>query len=131
MTRLYEILISMAIVAVLFVLVGVFLPSSRTLVEQVETSRNRTIVFDTINSFRRFTDWNPLTLRDSKTKIQRSGPEEGVGARLELDAEVRGVGKGSWEIVESDPGNKVVYAVEGPGRGSNKQYDFTLKTAGR
>lgn len=131
MTRLYEILISMAIVAVLFVLVGVFLPSSRTLVEQFETNRQRTIVFDTLNSFRRFNEWNPLVLRDPQMKVQRSGPEEGVGARLEYQSEARALGTGSWEIVESDPGSRVVYALESPARGHNKRVDFTLRSTGR
>ncbi len=64
MTRLLEILISLAIVAVLFLVVGLVLPSSRHLVETVETNRKLTIVFDTLNSLRRFKDWNPLVLRD-------------------------------------------------------------------
>ena len=54
MTRLLEILISMAIVAVLFVLVALFLPSSRTITEKIETNRRQAIVYDTLNSFRRF-----------------------------------------------------------------------------
>lgn len=131
MTRLYEILISMAIVAVLFVLVGVFLPSSRNLVEQFETNRQNTIVFDTLNSFRRFNEWNPLVLRDPQMKVERSGPEEGVGARLDYDSDVRAIGKGSWEIAESVPGSRIVYALESPARGSNKRMDFTLRPTGR
>lgn len=131
MTRLYEILISMAIVAVLFVLVAVFLPSSRTLVEQSETNRQRTIVFDTINSFHRFGEWNPIMLRDPRIRVERSGPEQGVGARLSYESDERAIGKGSWEIVESDPGNRVVYAIESPSMGDNKRMDFTLRGTGR
>ena len=82
MTRLIEILISMAIVAVLFVLVGVFLPSSRTITEKVETNRRQSIVFDTLNSVHRFDEWNPVALRDPAIRLTHSGPESGVGARL-------------------------------------------------
>ena len=39
----------MAFVAVLFLLVGIFRPASRTLVEKVETNRQRTIVFDPVS----------------------------------------------------------------------------------
>ena len=46
MTGLYEFLISLAIVAVLFVTVGVFLPSERSVSQSVETNRPQTIVFD-------------------------------------------------------------------------------------
>ena len=56
MTRLLEILISLAIVAVLFIVVGFLLPSSRHLENSVETNRKMTIVYDTLNSVRRFKD---------------------------------------------------------------------------
>ena len=82
MTRLLEILISFAIVAALFVVVGIFLPSSRQLAEQVETNRKPTIVFDTLNSFRRFKEWNPLPLRDPTAKFELSGPASGEGATM-------------------------------------------------
>ena len=82
MTRLLEILISTAIVAALFVLVALFLPSSRTITEKVETNRRQAIVFDTLNSVHRFDEWNPLALRDPAIKLERSGPDAGVGAQI-------------------------------------------------
>ncbi len=129
MTRLIELLISMAIVAVLFVIVGVLLPSSRHLSESVETNRRMSIVFDTLNSFKRFDDWHPFAL--GNVRLNRSGPDEGVGARIDYDSEVSGVGKGSWEIVESEQDSKVVYRIEDDKRGSNKSTSFTLKPTGR
>ena len=69
MTRLLEILISLAIVAALFLIVGVVLPSNRFVVEKIETNRKAPIVFDTLNSFSRFKDWNAIPLRDPKMKM--------------------------------------------------------------
>src|SRR5687767_4815041 len=131
MTRLLEILISMAIVAVLFLVVGVLLPSSRVLVESVETNRRMTIVYDTINSLRRFKDWNPLVLRDPKVQLKLSGPEAGVGARLDYVSQNENLGEGSWEIVETEPGERVVYALDNNQRGSNKRAEFLLTPTGR
>ncbi|MCA0395519.1 MAG: SRPBCC family protein, partial [Proteobacteria bacterium] len=131
MTRLLEILISMAIVAVLFVLVALFLPSSRTITERIETNRRQAIVFDTLNSFRRFDDWNPLALRDPKLKLQFSGPDAGVGARVEYASEEKSLGKGSWEILESDPDERVLVGLDNKDRGDNKRMEFTLKPTGR
>ncbi len=129
MTRLLELLISMAIVAVLFVIVGVMLPSSRSLTESVETNRRLAIVFDTLNSFKRFDDWHPFAL--GQVSLNRSGPDSGVGARIDYDSEVSGVGKGSWEIIESEQDSRVVYRIENDKRGRNKQTSFTLKPTGR
>ena len=131
MTRLIEILISLAIVAVLFLVVGIVLPSSRHLSHSVETNRKLTIVFDTLNSLRRFKDWNPLALRDPNMEIKLVGKEEGVGARLEYSSKEKGLGNGSWEIVKSEPGKLVGYKITNPERGDNKRTEFTLKPTGR
>jgi len=131
MTRLLEILISLAIVAVLFVVVGLVLPSSRHMASSVETNRKLTIVFDTLNSLRRFDDWNPLVLRDPAMKLKLSGPESGVGAKLEYDSKERGLGHGSWTITASEPNKRVAYAIESIERGDNKRTEFRLKPTGR
>jgi hypothetical protein len=131
MTRLLELLISLAIVAVLFLVVGVLLPSSRSLTESVETNRKMTIVYDTINSLRRFDDWNALALRDPNMKIERSGPDSGVGARLDYSSDIENVGSGSWEIVETEENRRVLYAVENNARGDNKRMEFLLEPTGR
>ncbi|MFZ5655489.1 MAG: SRPBCC family protein [Pseudomonadota bacterium] len=129
MTRLLEILISFAIVAVLFVAVGIFLPSSRHLSHSAETNRKPTIVFDTLNSFRRFKDWNPLVLRDPSTKLTLSGPPSGKGAQMSFES--KDMGSGSYTIVESDPLKKVAYAIENDSPGTDKRTEFRLKRVGR
>ena len=131
MTRLLEILISLAIVAGLFLVVALVLPSSRHLVEKVETNRKLTIVFDSLNSVRRFKDWNPLVLRDPRVKMTLSGPETGVGARIDYVSTNENLGKGSWVISESVPREKVSYKIENEERGSNKRTSFTFKPTGR
>ncbi|HVI57281.1 MAG TPA: SRPBCC family protein [Luteimonas sp.] len=131
MTRLIEILISFAIVAALMLLVGLVLPSSRHLRESVETNRKMTIVFDTLNSLRRFKDWNALVLRDPKAKLDLSGPASGVGAKLSWSSDNKQVGDGSWEIVESVPGKSVKYAIDDNRRGHDKTTEFILTPTGR
>lgn len=131
MTRLIEILISLAIVAALYLAVALVLPSKRHLVEKIETNRRLTIVYDSLNSLRRFKDWNPLMLRDPRVQLTLSGPESGVGARLDYVSREEGLGKGSWEIVESIPREKVSFAIENEERGSNKRTSFSFKPTGR
>ncbi|HEY4582976.1 MAG TPA: SRPBCC family protein [Lysobacter sp.] len=130
MTRLIEILISIAIVFALFVIVGVFLPSSRHLSESVQSNRRLAIAFDLVNNVRRFTDWNPILLHDPAAKIALSGKDEGVGAKVSYESDVRGVGNGSWEIVESEPGKRILYAIDTESPGSNKRSEFTFKKVG-
>jgi Tfp pilus assembly protein PilE len=131
MTRLIEVLISLAIVAVLFLLVALVLPSSRHLTEKVETNRKMTIVYDTLNSLRRFNDWNPLVLRDPRMKLQLSGPDSGVGARMDYASSNPQLGTGSWEITATEPNASVTYAITNPQRGHDKASTFSLRPTGR
>ncbi|MBB1087338.1 polyketide cyclase [Lysobacter sp. SG-8] len=139
MTRLIEILISLAIVTALFLVVGVLLPSSRHLEESVETNRKLTIVYDTLNSFRRFDDWNALVAHDPAMKLELSGPEAGVGARLDYQSENDDIGSGHWEIVGNEPLKSVSIELDDNprganpfrGRGKNQRTSYTLEPTGR
>ena len=131
MTRLLEILISLAIVVALYLAVALVLPSQRHLVEKIETNRKLTIAFDSLNSLRRFKDWNPLVLRDPRVQLSYSGPDNGVGARLDYNSQVEGGGKGAWKITESVPREKVTYDIENEERGISKRTSFTLEPTGR
>ena len=131
MTRLIEVLISLAIVLGLFLVISLVLPSSRHLSQKVETNRRMTIVYDTLDSLRRFNDWNPLVLHDPRMQMKLSGPESGVGARLDYSSKEPSVGNGSWELVADEPGKSVTYAVVNPQRGHDKKMTFTLKPTGR
>ncbi|GAB6197381.1 SRPBCC family protein [Lysobacter xanthus] len=130
MTRLLEILISIAIVFALFVIVGIFLPSSRHLSSSVQTNRRVPIAFDLLNNTRRFTDWNPILLHDPAAKVELSGKDEGVGAKIGWTSEARGVGDGSWTISESEPNKRILYTIDSASPGSNKRSEFTLKPVG-
>src|SRR6476660_5535827 len=130
MTRLLEILISLAIVVALFLLVALVLPSHRHLEKQVETNRKMTIVYDTLNSLRRFKEWNPLVLRDPRMKLEYSGPVSVVGATLTYDSDKPQLGHGSYKIAASEPNQSVTYASVNPQRGSDKETKFLLKPSG-
>ncbi len=131
MTRLIEFLIALGIVAVLALVVGLVLPSHRHISESVETNRKMTIAYDTVNNLRRFKDWNPLALRDPRIQLNVTGAESGVGARLDYASNEAHVGKGSWEIVESIPNEKVVIKVEDERRGNDKTMQFLLEPTGK
>lgn len=131
MTRLLEILISLAIVAALFLIVGLVLPSSRYLVERVETNRKATIVYDTLNSFARFKDWNAIPLRDPKMEMNVSGPDAGVGATFTYKSNKSEVGSGSWKIVESEQNERIAIEIEDDRMGSGKRTEFKLTPTGK
>ena len=130
MTRLIEVLISLAIVAALFLVISLVLPSSRHLTEKVETNRRMTIVYDTLDSLRRFDDWNPLILHDPKMKVKLSGPPSGVGAQLDYSSQLADIGEGTWKIIADKPGESVTYAVTNNQHGHDKRMTFVLRPTG-
>lgn len=137
MIRFIEFLIALAIVLVLFLVVGLILPSKRHLEESIETNRRMTIVFDTVNNIRRLNDWN-LLLPTLEEDVKYSGGEDltGVGARVDFASEDPRWGEGYWEIVESErPANggsgKVAFTIDDTKPGGDKRSVVTLTPAGR
>lgn len=131
MTRFFEFLISLLIVVVIFVVIGLFLPSKRYFTYSIETNRPMSTVNDLFNGFSRFKDWNPLLRYDRNAKYEITGPAEGVGAKFSYHSRQRIIGDGSWEIVESIPGEKIKYKLTGPARGNNKTMTIRLARTGQ
>lgn len=132
MTRLLELLISVLIVAALFLVVGVFLPSHREVEHSMETNHPVRQVYDTIDGFKRFGDWNPLRQHDPKVRYTLSGPAKGVGAALDYSSpDPLGVGKGRWELVESEQDKRVKFNITNESYGTNKVSEITLDDKGK
>lgn len=131
MTRFIEWIVSLLIVIALFVVVGLFLPSTRTVSESVETNRPMSTVNDLMGSFTRFRDWNALVNKDPRVQLTTSGPEQGVGAKLAFQSNDGVIGSGTWELIEDVPGEKIVYAVENESRGDNKRMTFRFERTGQ
>lgn len=130
MTRVIEFLIALAIVVVLFLLLGVVLPSQRHIEKQAETNRKMVIVYDLLNNVHRFRDWSPITAYDPAVKMTVSGPDSGVGAMVSWDSTDNQVGSGSWKITASTPIDEVTYAIENDSFGHGKTSTFRLSPAG-
>ena len=131
MTRVIEWLISLLIVVALFVVIALLHPATRTVYHTVETNPPMSTVNDILSSYTRFGDWNALVNHDPRMKIDVSGPESGVGAKLSFYSNDATVGEGSWELVEFEPGRKIVYALDTPGRGKNKTMTFDFERTGQ
>ena len=131
MTRFIEFLISLLIVVVVFVVIGLFLPSKRMYSYSIETNRPMSTVNDLFNGFSRFRDWNPLLRYDARAKYQVSGPAQGDGAKFSYQSRDKVIGNGSWEIVESIPGEKIRYKLTGPASGNDKTMTIRLTRTGQ
>jgi effector-binding domain-containing protein/uncharacterized protein YndB with AHSA1/START domain len=104
---LKPILIGLLALIALLVLIGLLLPSAAHVERSVSIAAPPGAVYDIINDLRRFNEWSPWFEKDPKARYSFSGPESGVGSRLEWSSNDSSVGTGSQEIVESVPGQRV------------------------
>jgi hypothetical protein len=130
MNRILELLIALVLVAVIAVVVGLVLPSHQHVSHATETNRPLPVVFDMLNGFKRFKDWNALHNLDPKTKFSLSAAESGKGAQVDYSSNIPQIGDGSWQVAESVPGEKIVYHLENGDYGSDKTMTFRFRRVG-
>lgn len=129
MNRIYEFLISLVLVIVLFAVVALFLPAKRTVEFKTESNRPISTVFDVLNGFNRFDEWNVLR-SDSLLKSEVSDPATGVGATMTYNSLTRSTGSGKWELVESVPEKLVKYKIQDNSQGHDKTLTIKLGRTG-
>ena len=103
MTRFLELLTSLLIVVVLFVLVGLFLPDHRSLQHNMETSHPMRQVYDVLDNLRRVPEYVTLRTDDPRIKFELGGKPFGPGAEISWTSSVPSVGDGSLTIVSAQP----------------------------
>jgi effector-binding domain-containing protein/uncharacterized protein YndB with AHSA1/START domain len=104
---LKPILIGLVALIVLLALIGLFLPSAAHVERSVSIAAPPAAIYDIVNDLRRFNEWSPWFEKDPQARYSFSGPENGVGSRLEWSSNDSSVGTGSQEIVESAPDQRV------------------------
>lgn len=127
MTRIIEFVIAAAMVVVLFLVIALFLPAKRVLTYSIETNRPANTVYDVVNGFHHFKEWNPLLSYDSKMKVDISPDVGKIGSTLKYDSSKKVVGAGTWTLAEQEPGKKVVYKLDTNSIGSNKTMIITIE----
>jgi uncharacterized protein YndB with AHSA1/START domain len=103
--------ILLGLVALLLV-TGVFLPQSAHVERSMTTTASPATVYGLIDGFKRFNEWSPWARLDPATKYAYSGPETGVGARMEWVSANPDVGRGSQEVIDVEPGRRVTNKLD-------------------
>jgi uncharacterized protein YndB with AHSA1/START domain len=89
------------------VVVGLLLPRSAHVERSIEVAASPATVYALVDGFGRFNEWSPWAELDPNTRYTYSGPERGVGARMEWTSDDPDVGSGMQEVVSTDPGRSV------------------------
>lgn len=99
-------------VVALVIVIGLFLP------RQIHVERSRVIdapanlIFDQINSLKKWSAWSPWHRIDPNMKINYFGPESGHGAGYTWSSNNDSVGNGKMVIAISEPGRRISTSME-------------------
>ena len=85
-------------------------------------ARPASTVFSLLNSFESFEKWSPWADRDPQAVYEYSGPESGVGARMDWSGDSRLVGSGWQEITQSIPYSRVGMHLDFDQQGKAETY---------
>ncbi|NVK21174.1 MAG: SRPBCC family protein [Kangiellaceae bacterium] len=94
--------IILATLVAILVIAGFFLPKESHVERSTTINASMDTVFQQVNSFQNFNQWSPWVEKDPNATYTYSGPDAGVGNKMAWASELREVGSGSQEIVESD-----------------------------
>ncbi len=96
----------------LFFVTALFLPQAAHVERSMTTTASPATVFGLVDGFERFNEWSPWAGLDPATKYTYSGPETGVGARMEWASANPDVGNGSQEVIAVEPGQRVTSKLD-------------------
>lgn len=126
MIRIFEVLIALLIVFLLAVLVGVALPSHGHVERSVEVPSPVRQIYDSVNTFRRFQQWNGMRAFDPDIRMAVSGPEAGVGSKVSWTSTSPKVRDGALTITASEQDKSVDMSLDNDWIGTNKNYRIEL-----
>jgi len=101
MKFLKNLFIVIAVLAIIIIVVGFFLPKTAHVERSIVINASQDKVFQQVNSFDDYNSWSPWYKLDPEAKYEYSGPDSGVGAKMSWESDNAQVGIGSQEIVES------------------------------
>jgi hypothetical protein len=116
MRSILEVIIALIISALFFVGLSFFLPTKGKIERTIDIERPAIHVFDAVNSTRRFSSWQPYTVKDSQADIDFSELQDGVGAKVMWSSQVPEIGKGSQEITAAEREKLVQMKLDMGGR---------------
>jgi len=125
------ILISIAVIIVVFVVVVSLRPADFKVTRSAAIGAPPEVVFPLVNELRKWEGWSPWAKLDPNAKSTFEGPAAGVGASMAWAGNMQ-VGEGRMTITESRPNEFVCFRLEfiKPMAGTNTA-EFTFKPEGK
>ena len=120
-----------AVVALVLVAIAFLLPRQVEVSRTVQITAPPEAVFPHVNSLQKFSEWSPWSDRDPNMQVTYSGPEMGVGNKMDWTSEDPNVGNGTQIITASTENELVETALDfGPMGSANAKFVLAAKDGG-
>jgi len=120
------ILVLLALIVVV-VGIGAFLPKDFVVERSIEINASPEVVFDQVNTLKKWDAWSPWIARDPSIQNSFAGPEAGVGAKVRWTSEESG--DGTQTITLSERPTRIEMALDFGDRGQPNAY-WTFEPTG-
>lgn len=117
------------ILALVLIGVGYLLPDRTHVERDIRIDAPPEAVFPYVSDLRRFSEWSPWPDSAPDSQYSYSGPESGVGARMDWQSANPEIDSGSGLITESNPPNRLRMRMDLGARGRATVY-FDIQPAG-
>ena len=126
-----KILITVAIVLVIFIVIVALQPADFRVERSTTISASPETVFAEVNDLHKWQAWSPWAKLDPEAKLTYEGPEQGVGAAYSWASKDNKVGEGRMSIIESKANELIRFKLEfkKPFEATNTA-EFTFKAEG-
>ncbi|MEM6635627.1 MAG: SRPBCC family protein [Pseudomonadota bacterium] len=101
-----------AFLAIAFVGVGLILPREVNFARSIDVEAPADQVFALVNSMQATESWSPWLDRDPNVQLTYTGPDAGVGNKMQWASDHPQVGNGTQEIMVSEPDKRVATALD-------------------
>jgi len=128
MRYLKRMAIVLVALAVLFLVVGFFLPPTFTVARTAEIAAPPEKVYALVADPRGWKQWSAWNRRDPQMRIDYSGPQSGMGAKWAWKSKSQGDGEMTFTAAE--PGKRVAFDLYFPDFGTTSKGELRFEPAG-
>ena len=120
--------LSLAAIALLIAIVGLFLPSTVSIERSIVINATAEKTYEQVNVLKNWEQWNPFLKMDPKSKIAYNDIPAGAGATYTWASDK--TGEGTMMILNSTPYSSVKFQLEFKGQGlSQSEFHFDQASA--
>ncbi|QHQ35589.1 SRPBCC family protein [Algicella marina] len=112
MRRIKRVILAVSVIAAGLILFAYALPRVVSASRSITIAASPAEIYPYLDSLQAFHEWSPWTERDPDMVVKFSGPDQGVGNRMEWVSDQDDVGTGSQEIIAAVPDERVETALD-------------------